>query len=312
MKNIKTLETENINIILDNKIDNLLQRSSKNKLKKSILILSGGGVKGIAHIGVLKSLANNNLLVDIKTIVGASVGGIIAILYSIGYTPDDMYNFIDLLDIKKLKNYNPAGFLLNYGLDDGKKFDFVISRLLEAKNFNPNVTFMELYKKSNLNIILSTVCLNDKQVYYLSHQNTPDLSIMIAARMTSCVPIYFVPIKYKGKMYIDGGCIDDYPIQLFEDRMDEVIGVYLSENREYIKDITNMEEFLLNLMHCFFEGMKCNSIKGFGKNTILIKLPSNGSGVSALNFDINNITKKDLYDRGIKAANMYINSKLIL
>ena len=48
-----------------------------------------------------------------------------------------------------------------------------------------------------------------------------------AIRITTSVPLYFQPVKYNNKTFIDGGCMDNYPINLFTDRLQEVIGVYL-------------------------------------------------------------------------------------
>ena len=298
---------QNINATIDTKIDELLGKSPKNQNVKNILILSGGGIKGIAHIGVLKAFENNNLLKPITTIVGASIGGIIAILHTIGYTPDEMFNFITLLNVAKLKNFQPTTFLNKYGLDDGKKLDLVLSKLLEAKQINPSITFKELYEKTKIHIILSTVCLNNKQVYYLSHRHTPNLSILLACRMTSCVPLYYTPIKYKNKLFIDGACIDNYPIQLFEDRINECIGVYLTENQCESKEIANMEDFLFNLIHCLQESMTCNAVKGYEKQTIMIYLPSG----SAMDFDIDQTKKQEFFDRGFSAGSQYVRSQFV-
>lgn len=296
--------TQNINAIIDNKINELIGQKTQNN-NKTILILSGGGIKGIAHIGVLKSFQNNGILKHITTVAGASIGGIIAILHAIGYTPDEMFNFITLLNVSKLKNFKPTKFFTRYGLDDGKKLDIVLTKLLEAKHINPSTTFKQLYEKTKIHTILTTVCLNNKQVHYLSHIHTPDLPILLACRMTSCVPLYYTPIKHNNKLFIDGACIDNYPIHLFENCINDVIGVYLTENQEF-KQITNIEDFLFNLIHSLQEGMNCNATKGFEKQTITIYLPSS----SAMDFDINLAKKQDFFNIGIKAGNQYISSIL--
>ena len=54
------------------------------------LALSGGGIRGIAHAGVIKALEENNIKIDI--IGGTSAGSMIASLYAVGYTPDEIYN----------------------------------------------------------------------------------------------------------------------------------------------------------------------------------------------------------------------------
>ena len=73
---------------------------------------------------------------------------------------------------------------------------------------------------TNIKLIITSVCLNDKQVYYLSHTSFPDMPVILGVRMTTSFPFWFVPVKYNGKFFVDGGCIDNYPIQLFSNNLD--------------------------------------------------------------------------------------------
>ena len=102
----------NINQSTDEKIKKIIYKYNINQNNKTIknLILSGGGIRGIAHIGALKALYELNILKNITTIAGASIGGIIAGLYCAGYTPDEMFKIIDLLDMKNLKSVIPSFF----------------------------------------------------------------------------------------------------------------------------------------------------------------------------------------------------------
>jgi NTE family protein len=60
------------------------------------MVLSGGGVKAVAHIGALKALHELHLLDSIEIFVGTSIGSIIATLYVLGMTPDEMLIFIKM------------------------------------------------------------------------------------------------------------------------------------------------------------------------------------------------------------------------
>jgi NTE family protein len=284
-----------VNLKIDNKINAILGKSTNSSSNtKNILILSGGGIKGIAHIGALKALEEKNILQNITTIAGTSIGGLIASLIVIGYTADELYSFIQLFDLSKIKSINPSKLLTKHGLDDGSKLIFVLETMFEGKNISKHITFLELWNKTKIKLILTTACLNDKQPYYLSHITYPTMPIIFAIRMTTSLPIWFIPVEYNNKLFVDGGCIDNYPIQLFEKNLDNVIGIYLSENREYCENILNTEDFLINLMQCFFEGNACNSIKGFEKYTIKLNLPP----INIIDLNINQIFKKRLFDFG--------------
>lgn len=288
---------DNINEYIDQKLNDILGKKHGSK-EKTTLILSGGGVKGIAHIGALKALEEKNILKNIKNFAGTSIGGLIAALFVIGYTPDEMYSFIELFDARKMRSINPNGFFDKFGLDEGIKFMIILEKLFEAKSIPLATTFKQLFQMTNIKLIITAVCLNDKQVYYLSHTSFPDMPVILGIRMTTSFPFWFVPVKYKGKLYVDGGCIDNYPIQLFSNNLDSVIGIYLCESKEIIKTIDNTEDFVFSLLKCFLEGVTCNSVKGFEKMTIKISL----SRVSIINLDINNEIKKKLFDDGYVAV----------
>ena len=288
---MNNLDLNNINLNIDNKINELL---GKTKHTKTILVLSGGGVRGIAHIGTLKALQEKNILQNIKTIAGASIGGLIASLYLIGWEPSQLYTFIEDFPIKNLRGMNSSSFFKKFGFDDGSKLIYVLEKLFEEKQVSKDITFEQLFKITNVTLIMNAVCLNDKQVYYLSHTTFPKMPVLLAIRITTSFPLWFTPVSYNNKLFVDGGCMDNYPIHLFSDDLNSVIGIYLSENREYTKDINNTEEFLYNLLQCFFEGNTCGAIKGFEKCTIKLNLPI----VSIVNLDIGNNIKKQLYDYG--------------
>lgn len=283
----------------NNSHDNISEKNEikhpiKNDIKKTILILSGGGIKGIAHIGAMKALDEKNILKNIKTFVGTSVGGFVATLYLIGYGPDKLYEFIEFLDVQKMRSLKPAQFITKFGLDNGEKLMCVLEKMFLAKNIPINITFKTLFEITNIKLILTTVCLNDKKTYYLSHLTYPDMPVLMGLRMTSCVPIWFTPIEYDGKLFVDGGCMDNYPIDLFVNELDNVVGIYLYENKTITPVIDNMEEYLFNLMYCFMEGITCKTITGYEKQTIRLELPA----ISITNLDITNKIKKDLFNIG--------------
>ena len=302
------MTSENINNNLDKKIAQIINKYNKTDIAPKIknLVLSGGGVKGIALVGAMKCLEDNNILQHIKTFVGTSVGGIISCLYCIGYKPDELIKFINLFDLSNLKSLNPSDFIKKFGLDDGTRLMFVLEKMIISKKLSKDITFGELYKITGLKLILATVCLNDKQVHYLSHITHPKLSILLGMRMTSSLPLWFTPVSYHKKLYIDGGCIDNYPIQLFEKELDSTLGVYLADTREYIKDISNTEDFLINLVQCLFEGVTCNSIKGYEKYTVKLQVPK----ITMMDLTINLSLKKELYDSGYSSVMKYIKTQL--
>ncbi|AYV78661.1 MAG: patatin-like phospholipase, partial [Edafosvirus sp.] len=214
-----------------------------------------------------------------------SVGALIATLYMIGFSPDEMFGFLKGFDFDKMKSVNLTNFLDKYGFDNGIKLEYTLKRLFNAKKVDPNITFAELYKKTNKTLIIVATCLNDKKSYYFSHETEPDMPVIIALRMSSCIPVYFTPIIYKDMIYIDGGCIDNYPIHLFRARLNEVIGIYLVDTHNTVTTIDNIEEFLIQVVQCLMEGVTFNSTKGFDQFTVKIELDN--ISIMDLGIDIN-------------------------
>ena len=90
------------------------------------LVLSGGGAKGLAHIGTLKLL--DELEIPIDCIVGTSIGGILGALYAIGYSGNEIENIVDNLDWDELFTDKPARSLLPYfEKKESGKFQFDLS-----------------------------------------------------------------------------------------------------------------------------------------------------------------------------------------
>lgn len=292
--NEQTLRDEIINLFSD-QLTNINNETKFNlNIKRTNLVLSGGGVKGIAHLGALKALEELGLLQHINTYAGTSIGALIASLIAIGYSSDELYKFISLMDMSKMKELVFSNLLKLFGLDDGKRMHIIIYKLFEAKNINPNITFIQLYEKIGKTLIITASCLNDKRAYYFSHTTDPDMEVLLALRMSISIPIYFAPVKYKGKMFVDGGCIDNFPIQLFNHCLNDTIAIYLTDIKDYSENITNIEDLLLNIVQCLLEGVTINSLKGYDKYAIKISLGK----ISMIDFKIDQESKQKAFNIG--------------
>lgn len=262
------------------------------------LVLSGGGVKGIVMLGALKALENNGMLTNIKSISMTSVGSLIGALYAMGYKVDDLYEFLSILDISKMKSLQPSRLLSQFGLDDGKKLIMVVEKMLEAKNLSSNITLLDFYEKTNIKLYITGTCLNDKKVYYFSHESNPNMQLKIAIRISTSVPLWFIPVEYEGNIYVDGGCMENYPISIFKDELDTTIGIHLTSEKPQVKSIENLESFLVNLLQCFEEGSELKAICGYEKNTVQL----NTSNMSPFNLNVSDDFKKEMFEFGYQTA----------
>jgi predicted acylesterase/phospholipase RssA len=208
------------------------------------LILSGGGVRGLYYLGFMKYFSGN--LHSFKNLVGTSIGALFVVAIALGYYSEELQpHVINLIDYSKLKSMDLFNFLDNLGLDDGSKLEHFIKKMIRTKINRKDITFGELYETYGKNIIIPVVCLENKEVVYLSKDKFPHMKIWKAVRMSMGVPFLFKPFVYKEKHYVDGGIKHNFPIDLFDSS--DTLGIDLSGQSRNSSGM-NFEEFLFSLM----------------------------------------------------------------
>ena len=212
------------------------------------LSLSGGGVKGAAHIGVIKALEEEHIKID--SIAGTSSGSIVATLYAMGFSSDEIYTlfkkyckkikYIDFWNIIKLI----YGLIIKRkiiidGLNSGKEIEKLINDIAQNKNvkniseihfplvipsvnmYNGKVTCFTSYKNEKRNL---------SNTIFINHIN-----IGKAVRASCSYPVVFSPCEFNNTSLIDGGIRENTPWrELKEIGTDKVLSVVFKE--EFNKD----------------------------------------------------------------------------
>lgn len=223
-----------------------IQSSSKNDhdWKPQALVLGPGGEKGFLELGALKYLDNENFLSDIKVICGCSVGTIIGLLYNVGYKISEIVFyaskvniFEDLysIDVKRIINNMKSDLSLKSGLVNVDVLRSQLEKLIRNK-FDMIPTLKQLYDKTGIKLIATTVNLTLAKAEYISFDNHPNLSCIDAALMSSNIPYIFKEIKHQGHTYVDGNIGDPYPIGQVDDKNTNVLGLYITSKNN---DINN-------------------------------------------------------------------------
>lgn len=290
---MKFENNKNINKTIEDELNNMCINN-----QKTILVLCGGGMKGIYILGGLKYLEEQNLLTNIQIYTGTSFGGILALYLNIGYTVDELYKFAKLFDFTKSTdiNFDINYIFNNYSINTYDNLDVILDKSIKLKNINPDITLLELYKKTKKKLILCTVCVDTKESEYISYETYPDLDIKTAIKMTMSVPILFPPVKYNNKLYVDGGLLNNFPIDIFENNLENVIGINLHTDFLYVKDYDNIINYILKIMSIMF--IPC--IKKYDeekyKNIVYnIKLDNN---TKTFDFEITSDKKKEMFLEG--------------
>jgi predicted patatin/cPLA2 family phospholipase len=214
------------------------------------LCLGGGGISGISYVGALKYLKDNNFL-DISLIenyVGASVGAMLLLLFSLNYTIDEVYDFILNFNFKTLESdINLNDIFENFGIDNGKKFNHIFYKFIKNKYDCDDLTFMELYNLTHKKLTLVGTNLSNECEDIFSCENTPNMSILVAVRISASIPIVFTPVLYNSNYYVDGGLVNNFPINLCNP--DTTLGIKMINPANKLTNINS-------ILSVFFKSIK--------------------------------------------------------
>jgi len=294
---------------MDSKIEEVLlimdlleKKKQKQKIKKTKLVCSGGGAKGIGYIGALEALEDLGLIDNFDTFSGSSIGALFCMLITLGYTSSELKDIFKPNILTKIKNKINSNILSDLGFDNGNDLNEFLVSLMQKKNFPHYITLKEHYEKTKKKIIMTGACLNEGKGYYFSVDSYPDMKILDAVMISMCIPILFTPKKYNEMLFVDGGCIDHYPIDIFINEIDSVLGIYLTDvSTDAVTkiNIDNIGDLFMGIVKCIYECKTFCSYKGFIKQTIFLKIE-----ISVLSFDIDEYTInkiiKTSYDDTIK------------
>ena len=244
-------EIEKSNIDLSKKVNFSEQRP------KIALVLSGGGAKGAAHIGVLKVLEKYQVPIDI--IVGTSVGSIVGGMYSVGYSPDEIektvlnLKFNSLLTNSKdrnLKNIEEKiendKYPFTMSIDKNLKLSFPMGILngeniyLQLKDIFSRAENIKNFNELPIEYRAITTDLQTGKEVILS-----DGDLAIATFKSMAIPSFLEPIKDENKFYVDGGVVNNFPIDVaISLGADIIIAVDITAETSKINEKSNLVTIL--------------------------------------------------------------------
>ena len=258
-EDIEILKLEEQIKILQGKVSSLKNEKERKikengSQKKVALVLSGGGAKGFAHIGVLRELEKNNVKID--CIVGNSIGAVIGALYSVGYTPDEIekimvdLNFNDSLKDNPNRTDTPlekrlANEQYAFSIKYDSNFNLYLPKSL--KNSQKGYLYLkELLSKAEhinnfdelpipLRIVATNLDTGKPTVF-----KEGDLAKIVTA--STAIPSIFDPVKIDDSHYLDGMVSRNFPV---EDAIDMGANIIIGVNVG--ADLTNHTSTTYNI-----------------------------------------------------------------
>jgi len=306
------------------------------------IVISSGGPTGHMMYSILRTLNIKGIwnMKDIKTIYGSSIGSYIAIILALRYEWEVMDDYLikrpwekifasfsssssssnidlnehlstsSITDAKNklehiFKLYNTHGL---YGL---KEFTETLRPALQGKDIPTTVTFQEFYDKTGIDVHFMVTEMNKFQNVDFSYKTHPTQSLVEACYMSCCYPFGFAPIYRDGCCYLDGGIINEYPVNdCIRDQkcgLTEILGVKVI----WEKKPTNITEksSLLQFIYAFFNQINSN----FYENRQTKPIPNEVVCVSKvhsmkdwMNWMKDENYRRDLVLRGETFANVFL------
>jgi len=284
-------------------------------------VFSGGGPTIMTLYGVLKYLNQQNFydLNNIKSIHATSSGAIIAVLILLSDNWDVLEDYILKRPWDKLFNIEPINLLNLWqkkGILDDEIYKAILKPFLQVKDFEENITLKDFYEKNNVEIYIYVTNINSKEFesISLSYKTHPSLELYKAIAMSGAVPLLFMPMYDNNKCYIDGGILNNYPLNEcihLNNNMDEILGIKIINNETFedVNDETILPNYLYNIINKMQMQMNLQKQKTYKDVIHTVNCYIENNGFISWNNSLYDISlRKEYIEVGITSAKNFLNN----
>lgn len=293
------------------------------------LVLSGGGIWGLAYAGIAQVLAEEGIYTGIRRLAGVSSGAIFATQICLGYDPEDMVRILKETDFHAFED-KPNFFRLfhKYSIFAGDALLAWLRELVAESpvgDGNPDLTFQELVERSGRELYVFATDLNTQTYKEFSARTRPGMKIVEAVRASASLPLVFKAWRFPDEenhanIYCDGGMMNNYPIGFFDDphfcsegelANQRTLGfVFLAPptNAERPDDglvYGELHAYLKALLESIIVGV-IGSIQSSANMERTVMMPVHDTGIQPIHFKINAEEIESLIEVGRKALRAYL------
>lgn len=289
---------------------------SQEKKPKVVLVLSGGGAKGVAHIPLLQTIDSLGIVPDL--IIGTSMGSIVGGLYAAGYSGDSIANIANNADwdfllgggisLKDVSNEEKSEFnkyVVDLDLENGKPK--VSTGILNDQNLREflSVLTYPVYNIQDFDKLpipfraMATDIVNGKEIVMDKG------SLMVAMRASMSIPSIFEPVSYNGTLLVDGGVLNNFATDVAKKMgADIIIGSDVGGGMAPIEELDNIPTIL------FQTAMLSSNLKNPGNRKLCTVLIDHTENLTYSTGDFAN--SKEIYTEGIIGTNKNKNALISL
>lgn len=276
------------------------------------IVLSGGGIRALAHLGALEILEPKGLLKAVKEYVGVSAGAFVGFSLVIGYTIQELKLLCSAFDFSLLRNLDPESaleFPVSFGFDNGANLMKLLESLLRIKGLSTTLTFGEWATHHPEGPFLRCFAtdLYTTQPREFSTKATPTVKLLDALRATMSLPAYFTPVNdpITGHMLVDGGILHNFPLAFlpFSERNDS-LGISFSYEHTNVREIPDLLSFFSQIFACYYIPRTYALHTQHPERCIVVPC----GHIQAWNFEATQTEREEIMEMGRQAVHAFLQS----
>lgn len=276
------------------------------------LTFEGAGIFGISYVGALSVLKEHSILNGIKRYSGTSSGSLIAALLSMNCSVEKIHDIMLETDWGSFLDTRCCctgifNTIFKFGYNIGKRKEKTFRRILDKITGIRDITFRQAHRKYHKELYVCAINITIEMPVYFSYDYSPDMPIYKALHMSTAFPYVFSPIKYNGHHYVDGGIMENYPIEVFNDKK-RSLGLKIISSDTKPKTASNIYKYSTCILSSTLRALDDKDTIPYKDQTIFIKIPKQGLLTSVLDIDTVLLDHHEYYNYGVECTKKYIDN----
>ncbi len=223
------------------------------------VVFSGGGVRGLAFLGVWRVLEQafakrpRPLYDQLQGFAGTSAGAFIALMASVGCSEAQMQEECSVLDgMDILRHVDLLNVSEQWGFHDKRTVADRIRQILLKYAGHADITFRDLFLHTHKTFVTTATRVNDGTEVYYSHTSTPDLEVWRAVTASMSIPVLFTPSRIGDEILVDGGMLVNLPLDVFP--LHKTLALLLTRTLPF--RVASFRDYMMRVLYVAMDGIE--------------------------------------------------------
>jgi len=277
----------------------------------NVLVLGPGGIKGIIEIGAIMAIEEYRpkFIPNLNVICGVSIGAVIGLLITAGYTSNDILLDGMLIDLfRDISNISIQDVLSNQGVFSSEPIRERLTQRMTDK-FGIVPSLQQLYMFTGIEFMTVTVG-HKSGVLYLSYKNFPNLSVVEAVIRSINIPMAFSRLEIDNDVFIDGAFGNPYPVDQYDFGNNKILGVLIcpadeEADKSEESPLSAIFRYLAKTLHSSIRALRESKLNGASSRCkhLILKWPSS---FDPLGINLTNELRAKMLITGYQATQKFL------